>query len=126
MEQICKRCGKKRQLPPSKAMRRFCSVECFAESLREYNPGGEARKGQGNWKNKCKTRKISQGYVYLYVPDNPSANPEGYYAEHRIIMEKHIGRYLNSKEIVHHINEIRNDNRIKNLQLNTISMFLIT
>lgn len=36
-------------------------------------------------------------------------------------MECYIGRWLKEKEVVHHINHKRDDNRIENLQLMTTS-----
>lgn len=59
-----------------------------------------------------------RGYVFTYCPEHPFATGRKIYVmEHRLVMEKHIGRYLTSKEQVHHKNKNRADNRIENLHL---------
>jgi len=40
---------------------------------------------------------------------------DGKYYEHILVAEKHLNRMLFDRETVHHINEIRSDNRIENL-----------
>ncbi len=68
-----------------------------------------------NWKG---GKYISEsGYVYIHSANHPFKKKDNYVREHRLVMEKKLGRYLKRTEIVHHINHIRTDNRIENLQL---------
>jgi hypothetical protein len=66
-------------------------------------------------------KKHSQGYVYIFHPNHPSCKNKKstnvYVFEHRLVMEKHLGRYLKPEEVVHHINDIKSDNRLENLKL---------
>ncbi len=61
--------------------------------------------------------KKSSGYIMVHNPRHPNSTLSGYVPEHRLIMEKEIGRILDVKEVVHHINENVLDNRIENLKL---------
>lgn len=61
----------------------------------------------------------NHGYRLLYRPEHPMANSFGYVPEHRYVMSEHLGRPLAPYEIVHHINDVRDDNRVENLQLMT-------
>lgn len=57
------------------------------------------------------------GYIMRKVNNHPKQNKRGYVAEHRLVYEKHLGRFLDTKEVIHHINGNREDNRIENLQI---------
>lgn len=71
-----------------------------------------------NWRG-GRVRNGRDGYWHLYRPDHPNATKEGYVAEHRLVMEGHLGRYLTRDEVVHHISQDIDDNRIANLQVMT-------
>lgn len=75
-----------------------------------------AKKGNQNaWKGG--RTKHPAGYILVMCKNHPYAYTKGQVLEHRLVMEKHLGRYLLPKEIVDHLNGIKDDNRIENLVL---------
>ena len=98
-------------IPARKNAAKFCSYKCYWKSLEE------TKSGKNNYFWKSGKYKTTEGYILVYNPEHPFCTKDGYVREHRLVMEKYLGRYLTQKEVVHHINKIKNDNRIENFIL---------
>ena len=77
------------------------------------------KSGQSRLNNPRKPYQTLNGYRYLLRPTHPYCNSQKSVAEHRLVVERALGRYLKPSEIVHHINHNKTDNRIENLQIHT-------
>ena len=96
-ERECQQCGK--TLKPRSEQTKFCSRQCYYDST-----GGRYAAGNGYWRI-----KVPKG--------TPGADRNGRMLEHRYVMQESLGRALTAREVVHHVNGDRGDNRLENLQL---------
>ena len=117
----CQECGNSRWVAWAKHNR----SPMICKKCSDFKKGLKRRitfigKGNPAWKD-CGKYELGTGYVDILLrPDSfflSMASDKRRVKEHRLVMAEYLGRCLQSWEIVHHKNGIKNDNRIENLQL---------
>lgn len=88
---------------------KFCSLSCGVRFNKPKRKSYAFGKDHPGWKGGV---IVVKGYRKINV-----GGKKQYALEHRLIMEKHLGRKLESNEEVHHINKNGLDNRIENLEV---------
>ena len=69
------------------------------------------------WYRGGQSRAVGNGYVKEYNPFHRNADSRGFVSQHRLVLERHLGRLLDRREVVHHIDNNKKNNAIENLQL---------
>jgi len=112
----CIECGKERWVAFIKGLP--YTIRCLQCAMKHHYCSGELNPA---WKGGRKT--ILGGYIMVWISPtdfyHEMADSRNFVMEHRLVMAKYLGRCLQSWELVHHKNGIKDDNRLENLKLTT-------
>lgn len=90
---------------------KFCSRVCYAK----YRKVSLLMEKNSNWKG---GRYLNgAGYILLKNESHARSNSAGYVREHILSVSSFLGRALNKKEVIHHIDGDRKNNNLNNLFL---------
>lgn len=132
----CDWCEKEFQDYPSQRKKgnKFCSRACkyewnktlpghwkgkkmSDESKRKMSKNHADVSGEKNGRWNGGRRIDKDGYVLIWCKEHPYADYHGYVREHRLVMEKYLGRYLTKNEVVHHVDKNKRNNSVENLKV---------
>ena len=83
----------------------------------QNRPNSRKREKCPNWRGGIRyTRK---GYRQILIPEYHRADSAGYVMEHIYVWEQAHGAYVPEGYVIHHLNGIKDDNRVENLVLMT-------
>jgi hypothetical protein len=127
----CIVCGNEYRLNPKyslnqKIKSKYCSNKCNGIDKRKndekvcivcgkkFRVYGKIIKDTAKWcSHKCQRKEFSIDKNTGYIRKNGKIHT----AQHRLVMEEHLGIKLKRTDIVHHLNNNKTDNRIENLKL---------
>ncbi len=105
---ICPNCEKEFFIYDKYRQQKFCSKKCMNNGINSAKwKGGKYIDGQG--------------YVHVKNRNHPYADHQGYILEHRLVMEKKLGRFLLITEEIHHLDYNKQNNNPNNLELHNSS-----
>jgi len=137
---ICGQCGatfsrKMPQLEKERGGTKFCSAACYNQFRldartqclvchktidgKSQNKGFCSQACYFAFQKAGRVPRIEGGYVQFWMPEHPSTHgrKSKYVAEHRLVMEHMLSRYLTEDESVHHRDGNRGNNAPANLEL---------